>query len=550
MAANRPIASGVRNHPRAGARFWRWLGPGFLAIFWAVSLRHLAVVPPVYEDEPWLASSGWKLAQEGRFASDLFAGLNGMGERYYGYMPVHPLLLAFVFKGAGAGLFQARFETVSLGMLLLALTYRLALRLFRSPKIAGLAQLFLLTVRLTGQTPSQISGIVLVDVARIARYDIVVPVFGLLALHAYLPVRRRPTPRCFFLAGLAAGLAGLSHLYGLFWLPALLILFWWDRHKRRLLLWLALGALLPWLLYALYVFTDPESWRAQMAAYEERFRLLEPAWYLSNVRGEFRRYGPGLGPWGLALLLRPGFWATWTVLPLSLLSLARHALQSDRHARALLVPAALFPVLFALFISLKLSNYLVAMVPLWAIAAAWGSAALWHRLGTTRSRHWARALLALLLLAVVAEGISRLALIERTARVTTPYAAFSGQLREYLPAGARVLALHHYWFGLEDVDFRSFAVPISWSRSTGNDVPHPFDQALERVAPDVVLVDPRLRAFLHEDPGAAAELAAWLDRRNASRAATVSDPTYGAIEIWLVPAATRVPAGTSPAAAP
>src|SRR5690606_606154 len=61
--------------------------------FWEIALRHLTITPPVYEDEPWLASSGWKLARDGVFGSDLFAGLNGMETRYYGYMPLHPLLL-------------------------------------------------------------------------------------------------------------------------------------------------------------------------------------------------------------------------------------------------------------------------------------------------------------------------------------------------------------------------------------------------------------------------------------------------------------------------
>ena len=36
-----------------------------LLLFWSVSLRGLDMTPPVYEDEPWQSSTGWKLATEG-----------------------------------------------------------------------------------------------------------------------------------------------------------------------------------------------------------------------------------------------------------------------------------------------------------------------------------------------------------------------------------------------------------------------------------------------------------------------------------------------------
>src|SRR5512145_2716333 len=79
-----------------------------LLLYLVVSLRQLTIVPPVYEDEPWQASTGLKLAREGVFGSDLFSGLNGMERRYYGFMPVHPLLLAATYRIAGFGLLQTR----------------------------------------------------------------------------------------------------------------------------------------------------------------------------------------------------------------------------------------------------------------------------------------------------------------------------------------------------------------------------------------------------------------------------------------------------------
>src|SRR5207249_1052856 len=121
-----------------------------LLVYLAISLHNLAIVPQVYEDEPWQASTGWKLASQGVFGSDMLAGFYGMERRYYGFLPLHPLLLAAVFKIAGVGLFQARLETVILGLLTLALTYALARRLFQDTRIGLLAILFLISVRLTG----------------------------------------------------------------------------------------------------------------------------------------------------------------------------------------------------------------------------------------------------------------------------------------------------------------------------------------------------------------------------------------------------------------
>src|SRR5947199_4687208 len=82
--------------------------------FILVSLRHLDAVPQVYEDEPWQASTAYKLLTTGVFGSDLFAGFYNMDQRYYGFMPLHPLLLAGTFRLLGVGLAQARTETVLL----------------------------------------------------------------------------------------------------------------------------------------------------------------------------------------------------------------------------------------------------------------------------------------------------------------------------------------------------------------------------------------------------------------------------------------------------
>jgi 4-amino-4-deoxy-L-arabinose transferase-like glycosyltransferase len=373
----------------AALRVSSWLATAGLAalllLYLTISLRHLAIVPRVYEDEPWQASTGWKLATQGVFGSNMFAGFYGMDQRYYGYMPIHPLLLAVIFRVAGVGLLQARVEPVLLGLLVLVLTYALARRLF-DERVGLLAVLLLLGVRLTTLTPSQLSGILFLDIARIARYDMAVPVFGLAALHTYLSARARGGRLRYVVAGGLVGLSGLAHLYGLFWLPALTLIALWDgrgqpfRNTLARAGWLALGCALPWLPYAAYVLGDLESWRGQTRAYADRFDLLNARWYLENVQREPLRYAPGLPP-GLERLLRVGFWGALVALPLALGALIYRGLRGDESARTLAVPALLFPLLFALLIRLKLMNYLVAFLPLWSLAVAWGGVALWDWLG-------------------------------------------------------------------------------------------------------------------------------------------------------------------------
>src|SRR5439155_15120567 len=142
--------------PRAWAPYV--VAAGVIGIYLATWLRHLDAVTQVYEDEPWQASTAYKLLTSGTFGSDLFAGFYNMDQRYYGFMPLHPLLLAATFKVLGVGLAQARTETVIAGALTLALTFGLGVRVFNA-WVGALAVLILVLVRWTGLPYVQLSGI-------------------------------------------------------------------------------------------------------------------------------------------------------------------------------------------------------------------------------------------------------------------------------------------------------------------------------------------------------------------------------------------------------
>jgi hypothetical protein len=515
-------------HVRAGGVALEWqptlLALGAIGVFLVTGLRHLDGVPQAYEDESWQASTAYKLMTSGVFGSDLFAGFHAMDQRYYGFMPLHPLLLAGVFKVLGVGLAQARTETVVLTLATLALTFALGARLFHA-WVGALAVALLVLVRWTGLTYVQLTGIPLVDFARISRYDVLVPVIGLGALHVYLSARSQRGPGLLVHAGVLAGLAGLAHVYGLFWVIALAALSLWDG-RRRQLLWLLVGAALPWVPYAAYVLADVPDWRAQTAIYASRFELLNPAWYLDNVLQEYHRYGPGLGPPGPGWLLRPGFWFLLVGVPAALIALARRAIfERDTGARAILVPALLMPVLFAVFIKLKLVNYTLIELPIFAVALAWGIVTLWPRLARRPI------LVAACCAAILVEGGAALSRLDQAAETTTPYSSFVSEIRASLPPQARVLGLHTYWLGLEDVEYRSFLVPLNLA-----DEGVPLDQALTEVAPDVVLLDARMRAYFDQADLRADHdrLYAWLSQHTGVVIARIDDPTYGLMEVYRV----------------
>ena len=523
--------------------------------YWGVSLHNITVVPAVHEDEPWQASTGWKLAAEGVFGSDLFAGAYNMERRYYNFLPAFPLLLAVTFRELGVGVFQSRLTTVCLGLMILVLSFSLARRLFKDGSIGLLAVLLLLTARLNGVTSSLISGILVLDVARIARYDILVPVFGLAALHAYISARQGRGRLFYGLAGALAGAAGLAHIYGVFWLPVLLLLVLWDSRGAgtggnaaadgRPSAWrpaagsLLFGFTVIWIPYLAYVLGGLADWRGQMEWYGGRFDLLNLSWYLQNVRDEFHRYGPGLGPLRPEVLLRIGWWTAVVAVPLSIAGLAWRC---RRHGgwpeRVVLVPVLVFAVLFALLIRPKLANYAIAFTPVAAIAVAWGVRSLWYWLALKpRLRRPGQLILAIMLLAVMVEGGGRVLALEAAANVTTPYATYIQMVRSHIPPGSKVLAQHNYWYGLEDHSYLSWLVPLMWVHDKGPDR-LTMDQALDRAAPDIVLFDRRMRShFLQlERAGdhAPALYREWLSTNGASLIAVVDDPTYGKMEIYQV----------------
>jgi hypothetical protein len=336
------------------------------------------------------------------------------------------------------------------------------------------------------------------------------------------------------------GFAALSHVYGAFVLPALIVVQVLRRgfavpHERGAWAMLA-GALVPWIPVLVYIAIGWEDFVAQQQMYAERYRLLDPKFYLSNLRMEIYRYRL-LAPRDLSgawFLQQFGTWVAMLGVPISLGTMLASRRRREP-AFALAVALVVQAMLFALLLSQKMYNYIIALWPLAVISLAWLGLRWWD---TTR-RRGAHAALALVLILVAAEGVLRIAHRHERASQTTRYDVFAGRVAAHIPAGSLVVGLQHYWLGLRQFEYRSWLLPVFMVRDPATSIS--LDEALERVQPAVVLVDRNMGNFFeaaadstnpyHADYVA---MQRFLTRHDARLEAVVRDSTYGDMRVYLI----------------
>ena len=393
-------------------------------------------------------------------------------------MPVVSLLAGASVRLFGMGLFQARLVPLALASVVLLLTYLVGRRLFSAH--AGLVAATALAV-----FPP------FLDLSRVVRYDIGVPVFG---LAAWLALEKRP-----FVAGLFAGLAALCHVYGAAWLVVLALL------KPRDAVRVAAGfgaALLPWAVYIATGWNDfvLQNWNAR-----DRIQLTSPGFYASNVWNEIHRYAP----LRKAALLAPWIWVGGAAAGVAILLRERR--------RELVVPLVTLAGLFALLLSPKTFGYLATVWPLAALALAVALVRL------------PNGLLAASLLALAADGL----VLSRRPREATSAKELATLMASHLPRGSRVLALQDYWLDLARAfpDYRSLHAAIDLATPSYSPSPPALAAAMDAYPFDVLLLDQKMLDFLAQSPPhpMAIELRAYLvpfRRVDAFR-----DPTYGRFEV-------------------
>ena len=518
-----------------------------LVVFFGATLPYLGSFPLIGQDEPWIAAPAAKLATQGVYGDDLFAGYYGMEQRAYNFPPLFPLAEALAFRALGVGVWPARLVAVLCGAATLLLTYALGRRLFGGG-VAALAAWLLIGLRLAYEHDA--SGVPLLDLARIARYDMAVPPLVLAALLCLVWAEQRGAGWRYVLSGALAGLAALAHLYGGFVLPIMGALLLWrggpDLVRRPTPYLLALGcalALLPW---ALYIAQAPGLYAGQMLPEQARFRLWEPAFYLQSLLREPARYQRLLfDRQGLALWPRAGIWAALLGLPLASGMLLWHAIARRALAeRLLLLALPLLALQLALLVNLKFYNYIALLLPFVALELAWLGAGLWRAVRRWPGR-WGlagRLGLGLLLALVLAEGALGVAQSLRRAAATSDYAAYTRRVGAAIPAGARVLALHQFWFGVyaRGYEYRSIVLAFYLSDPAFyRPAPLPIDQALAQIAPEYLLVDQFMAPELRFDRPAAAledqqrrQFRLYVEQHCGRVVAQIDDRDYGALTVY------------------
>jgi 4-amino-4-deoxy-L-arabinose transferase-like glycosyltransferase len=529
----------------SGQRYWRD-GKGVLlscaAVFLALSLDHLGVFPAVDEDEPWIAAAPYKLATQGVYGSDLFAGYYGVDRHNYQHLPLYPLLQAGLFRLIGVGVFEMRLLSVLFGLALICVVFLVGSRI-ADWRVGALAVVVMMVLRIS--TGGDATGILLLDRARINRYDIAVPVFALLAFWAFVRARDTDRPSWYIATGLLAALASLSHLFGVFWLPLFLALSVAMPHgavaPARAAILVLSGFAFPWLPVLVYIASGWSDFLGQMRFVSERLEIFNPSFYSSNAL-----HGPGpisVG-WFVTVvgelpLARPGAWTVIVGIPVALLVIAWTA-RRDRGQYGWARLFALFSLaqllMFVALLRVKTINYMIGLWPLAVLMLAWLGIWLWDR------RKLSLRIATLVLFALIlGEGSLRIVHAATAARRTASYERYTKLIARCIPPGSRVLGLQHYWLGLRQYDYRTWLVPINFTFPLYYSEAMPLDAALDTVNPDIILIDRYMARFFdtsrdpaHPSHGRRQAFNAFMLRRDARLVCTIPDATYGTMNVYRI----------------
>lgn len=515
-------------------------------VYLVLSLDHLSVFPPVGGDEPWIAAAPYKLATQGVYGSDLFAGYYGVDRHNYQHMPVFPLMQAGLFKLLGVGVFQMRLLPVLFGLALLLVLLLVASHLFDA-RVGALAVGLALVLRISAGDDA--TGILLLDRVRINRYDIAVPVFGLLAFWTFLRGEQTPAPGWYLLTGILAALASLSHLFGAFWLPILCGLASCAKQRRFSRVYatglVLLGFFLTWIPWLAYVASGWDDFRGQMRFVAARFDIFNPSFYLSNMLH-------GGGPISLDWLLqtlgglpwnRPGAWSLILGIPVAAAVMAWSAFrQPDRHRAAWVLGVVSLAqcVMFLALLKVKTVNYMIGLWPFGSLMLAWLGIWAWHR-----GRPLARVGLLVVLALVVVEGLTRIAHAAVAARRAIAYDWYAGEIARCIPEGSRVLGLQRYWLGLRQYEYRTWQLPANYANPLYYDDPVPLEDALERIDPDIILIDRDMTTFFdaasrpdHPFHAMQTGFETFMTRRHAEPICAIHNRTYGTMSVYRIPKST------------
>jgi hypothetical protein len=506
---------------------------------------NLANFRPVSNDEVWIMSASYKLATQGVFGSDLWAGFFNAERHYFIALPVHHILQALLFRIAGADVTQARLVSLIGAVVLIWTVSWLAYRWYglTAALLAGVLLVFWRS-NLTASWP----GLPLLAVARSGRYDVSAVAWVWLSILLLDTHLRRPGRATALLLGITSGLATLTQFFGAAVLPLIGLAWVWQRGKGalkdRTIFWLLAGLAAVLLPYALYATLHYPDLLGQTILKGERAHFTSPQFYLNNALTEFRRFSSLLGrstptwaapdafdrpysPWLAAV-------AFWPALIFLVARVRRGDAIGDR---TLFLSIAVLWGFLWLLDQTKAPLYAIILLPSLCIllAASWTTLLRWSFWPARPAL--ARLLLssaaaALLIVIVVESGRAHAVDLTQAAQVSS-YMEVGQAIDSFLPPGARLLGAERWWWALRGHPYLSmYNVWAQWNvaRQSGGPLPEFADWVEEtrtdfiivnsdvRYPPDDLLLD-QYSTFLQS---CSLQVAAW------------SDPNYGDIEVYQV----------------
>jgi 4-amino-4-deoxy-L-arabinose transferase-like glycosyltransferase len=509
------------------------------ALLFLFTIPHLEDFPVPIDDEIWILSASHKLATEGVFGSDLFAGFYRADEVYLFNMPAHHVLLALVFKVLGTSIFIARFVSVLYGVAVLALVYVIGKRL-GGRQVALLAVAFLLFLRLGLGVDT---GLPLQESARSIRYDLAPVPFMLGAFVCLL----NPTPRRVALAGGLLSLGTLFQFYAAFMLPvAVLYLLlepggWRPKFASVGILVVAAAAVAA--PYGAYALANYDEFQGQVSTLDPPVNLDDPGFYLENLEREKYRFPFGWTDFETALKEKPSSTVSILIgLPLSLLAVAWAALKTRRREFRLLALSLLaLPLLLALIEPRKPLSYWVGVLPFLclglAVLVGWGL----QQLGGWREdralgrlyRLIVAAGAAAFLVAVLAEGSWAQVRGMQVWDSNSDYMALRATLSRYVPPGSRVLGSTALWWALPETEYHSFSVLFYKTTPRTADSLTTVGTYLDEIDVEYLVLNRTSLWYLQRlGERDERELDEYL--KSSERIAEVEESSYGYIGIWKV----------------
>ncbi|HEX5164514.1 MAG TPA: glycosyltransferase family 39 protein [Thermomicrobiales bacterium] len=509
----------------------------------AFVLPDLGRYPTVSGDDSWVMSASYKLATEGVFGSDLYAGFHGADQHYFVALPVYQLLQALSFSLFGAGIVTARLVTVASALVVLWATTWLALRWYGA-LAAGICGLLLagLRVNLVDLWP----GLPLLAVGRTGRYDMTGVAFTMLTVVCLdRAIERGPDRQAWtpWLTGICAGLATLTQFFGAFTVVIIALTLGWHGRQRVSLGWrIAVGWTAVVAPYLLYVAVHWADFHGQAALKAGRTGFLDPTFYLDNLLHEGDRYRH-LIETGLTA---PSGALNWLfvlgIVPL-IAWLGWRARQPERTGDRLLLTLLLGGAgSLALLDSTKAPLYVIVLWPgcCIAIAAAGAAGIAWARGRFTQDQpaaeRWllvAGCCVALVVAAViVADGADAYRDDRLRAQAVSNYENVAQQLDAAIPAGTGIIGHERWWWGLHERDYRALNVlQLTWEETSGTPS---FAAQFDATGAGALIIDDNARSEIGRYPAALqAQIAVFLAER-AAPPVIISDPTYGRFEIYIL----------------